>query len=105
MPVGGISEWGRFYINEKGYPRLSRLRRYVHHISFEKVAGRPVREGFQVHHMNGKLCWCPHQLLEIQTELHQAKENPRCPYTGRFLTKRELESLREQQRTDNEVPF
>ena len=77
--------FGTFRINRKGYPRINagpNRDQYLHRAVFEKVAGRPVREGFDVHHMNGKTCFCPHQLVEIQKELHVKPEPLRCPLTG-----------------------
>ena len=82
-------ELGSFRLNEKGYPRLnsgSRRNQYLHRAVFEQVAGRPVREGFDIHHMNGKRCFCPHQLLEIQKALHPPGDPLRCPLTGLYLT-------------------
>ena len=79
--------FGSARINAKGYPRLNggpRRNQYLHRAVFEEVAGRPVRPGFHIHHMNGKLCWCPHQLVEIQAVLHPA-ETLRHPFTGRFM--------------------
>lgn len=89
MPAGKHPVFGPFRINEKGYPRLSagpQKHKYLHRAVFESVAGRPVREGFDIHHMAGKKCFCPHQLIEIQKELHASSERLRCPYTGQFLT-------------------
>lgn len=80
-------EFGRCRLNEKGYPRISggpAKDKYLHRAVFEKVAGRKIRHGFHIHHMNGKLCVCPHELLEIQAELHPARVI-RDPYTGEFL--------------------
>lgn len=93
------TEFGRALLNKKGYPRLYRLpfrQKYVHRVSFELTAARPVREGFQIHHQPnplGKLCWCPHNLIEMQDCLHVKPEPPRCPYTGRFLTAEELRRM------------
>jgi hypothetical protein len=89
MAAGYHPEFGSFRLNEKGYPRLNERKwrnAYLHRAVFEIVAGRPVREGFQIHHMNGKRCFCPHQLLEIQAELHTPPEPLRCPFTGEFMT-------------------
>jgi hypothetical protein len=85
---------GTFRLNEKGYPRLNsgkHRNKYVHRAVFEEIAGRPVRTGFNIHHMNGKHCFCPHQLLEIQKELHVASEPLRCPFTGEFMKPAEFE--------------
>lgn len=81
--------FGSFRLNRKGYPRLnsgSYRNEYLHRVVFEQIAGRPIREGFDIHHMNGKQCWCPHQLIEIQKELHPAPQPLRCPYTGEYMT-------------------
>jgi hypothetical protein len=83
-------------LNHKGYPRINSgpLRNeFLHRAVFEKIAGRPVREGFHVHHMNGKLCTCCWQLLEIQACLHRAAEPLRCPFTGRFMNYAEYERV------------
>lgn len=93
------TEFGPAILNQKGYPRLYRKpfrNRYVHRIKFETVAGRPIREGFQIHHQpteKGKLCWCPRNLVEIQDVLHVKPEPPRCPWTGRFLDAEELRRM------------
>jgi hypothetical protein len=76
-------------LNHKGYPRINsgaRRDQYLHRAVFEEIAGRPVREGFDIHHMNGKRCFCPDQLIEIQKELHPAPQPLRCPITGQYLT-------------------
>lgn len=65
--------FGAYHFNTKGYARLHRKPfrgKYLHRAVFEHVAGRPVRDGFHIHHMNGKGCICPHQLLEIEACLH-----------------------------------
>lgn len=80
---------GSFRLNHKGYPRLNggpRRNQYVHRAVFEIVAVRPIREDCHIHHMASKLCWCPHQLLELPKALHPAQEPLRDPYTGQFLT-------------------
>lgn len=68
---------------------------YMHRAVFTKIAGRPPKPGHHIHHMNGKYCACPHQLVELPPELHVAVV-PRCPITGRFLneTERQWERLR-----------
>lgn len=109
MPTGN-TPYGRYCTNAKGYPRLKTgpfKDKYVHRVVFEQVAGRAVREGFHIHHMDhDKLNFCPCNLLEVQAELHPAREHPRCPWTGRFLTRRELDKLREERkRSLEEVPF
>ena len=87
----------RFYVvpfgfaraNEKGYPRLwaGKWRgQYLHRAVWEKIAKRKIPKGFQVHHMNGKLCWCPHQLVALGPGLH-VHEPIRHPYTGEFMTR------------------
>lgn len=99
MPIIVQTEFGRASLNSKGYPRLYAKpyrKRYVHRVAFEAVAQRPVRDGFQIHHQptaKGKLCWCPHNLIEIQDVLHVKQEPPRCPYTGRFLDAEELRRM------------
>jgi hypothetical protein len=88
MPAGRIGGLGSFRLNQKGYPLLNSRKqgqKFVHRAVFEIVAGRPPRDGFHIHHMNWKLCWCPGQLLEIQAELHPSR-TLRDPYTGEFMT-------------------
>lgn len=65
--------------------------KYLHRVVFQQVAGRAVREGFEVHHMNGINCVCPHQLVEVQACLHWKREPLRDPYTGVFLSKSEYQ--------------
>ncbi len=99
MPIIVQTEFGRASLNHKGYPRLyskPHRKKYVHRVSFETVAGRPDREGFQIHHQptpKGKLCWCPHNLIEIQDVLHVKPEPPRNPFTGAFITAEELRRM------------
>ena len=92
MPVLVHPEFGPCYLSKpKQYPRISRQpfrNKYLHIAVWERVAGRPVREGFHVHHMAGK--WCPEQLIEIEAALHPAS-TLRHPYTGRFMTATEFE--------------
>jgi hypothetical protein len=87
---------GNAVINDKGYPRLTsgaRRHAYLHRVVFEVVAGRPVREGAHVHHMNGKLCWCPESLVELDSVLHPGTAPPRCPYTNRIISKDEYKRI------------
>jgi hypothetical protein len=75
-------------MNHKGYLRINsgaHRNEYLHRAVWCHVAGKPVPPGFEVHHMNGKLCSCPHQLVAIQKELHVKPEPLRCPNTGEFL--------------------
>ena len=93
------TEFGRASLNKKGYPRFYAApyrKRYVHRVAFEQIAGRPVRAGFQIHHNpnpKGKLCWCPHNLIEIQDVLHVKPEPPRNPWNGKFIDKEELRRM------------
>ena len=69
------------------YPRIRTgpLRgQYLHRAVWERIAGRAVRPGFVIHHMDGVLCWCPHRLVEMPPEFN-AKHQPRDPYTGEFI--------------------
>ena len=87
-----ITPFGHAVLNDKGYPRLTsgpKRHRYVHRVSFESVAGREIKEGFSIHHMGPKTCWCPHMLVELQNVLHESPEPARHPYTGRFLARGE----------------
>lgn len=93
MPLLTHPTFGTCRKSTKGYPRINsgpHADKYLHRAVFEQIAGRPVREGFHVHHMNGKLCFCGHQLIELQAELHPAPEPPRHPYTGRFMNTSEI---------------
>ncbi len=81
-PVFGLCR-----INEKGYPRVNNgpaKNKYLHRAVFEMIAGRPVRSGFHIHHMNGQTCVCGFNLLEIEAPLHPARVI-RDPYTGEFM--------------------
>jgi hypothetical protein len=82
-------------LNHKGYPRINSgpLRgQFLHRAVFSTVAGRLVREGFTVHHMAGKGCSCPWNLVEIEGPLHAPREALRHPFTGRFMTLDDYES-------------
>lgn len=84
-----IEGLGRACLNERGYLRLytGELRnKYVHRAVWEKIAGRPVPAGFEVHHMGPKTCWCGHNLVAIQRELHVKPGQRRDPYTGEFIS-------------------
>lgn len=77
----------------KGYPRLTsgpHRGKYLHRAVFEDVAGRPIKEGYVIHHMNGKACACPHELLECPPEFNTANVL-RDPYTGAFMSAAEWE--------------
>ena len=81
--------FGSFRLNKAEYARINAGRRrdqYLHRAVWEEVAGRPVPKGFDIHHMNGKGCVCPHQLVALQKELHVPPEPLRCPHTGEWLT-------------------
>lgn len=85
---------GSARINHKGYPRLNggaRRDQYLHRAVWEETAGRAVPEGFHIHHINGKLCWYPWQLIALEACLHQKPPPIRHPYTGRFMTADEYE--------------
>lgn len=74
--------------NKDGYPRFRtgpHRDKYVHRVVFEKTASRDVRPGFQVHHQGSKLCFCPHNLIELPEEFNR-RSALRCPYTGRFIS-------------------
>lgn len=80
--------FGSFHLNHKGYPRINggpHRKKFLHRAVWELIAGRPIPEGFTVHHMNGKLCWCPHQLVALGPHLHQHADRLRDPYTGEFM--------------------
>lgn len=84
-----VEPFGSCRINDKGYPRINSgpsRNAYLHRAVWEKIAGKKVPKGFQVHHMNGKLCWCPHQLIALGPGLH-AHPAIRDPYTGEFLSR------------------
>lgn len=85
--------WGNAHLSTKDYPRLHVKPykfKYVHRVAFEAIAGRPVRDGFDIHHQGSKLCWCGSNLIEIEKCLHPVVSGHRqCPYTGRFLNKAE----------------
>lgn len=84
---------GRCYFNTRhqggGYWRLSNgpfKRKYLHRAAFEAIAGRPVRDGFVIHHMKGRDHFCGESLVEIQACLHIKSEQLRDPYTGEWIT-------------------
>ena len=86
--------FGSFRLNEKGYARINagpHRDKFLHRAVFENVAGRPIKPDHQIHHMNGKQCVCPHQLIELQACLHPPPEPLRCPFTGMFLKPAEFE--------------
>lgn len=83
-----IEGYGRCVLNSKGYLRIRTgpLRdKYLHRAVWERVAGRELPPGMQVHHMKSKTCWCPHNLVALQDCLH-VQEKLRDPYTGEFLS-------------------
>ena len=94
-----VTEFGNASLNKKGYPRIhSGIDRnvYVHRRSFEFVVNRRIRENFHIHHQpnpRGKLCWCPHNLIEIQDVLHVKAESPRNPWNGKFIDAEELRRI------------
>lgn len=81
--------FGSCRLNEGGYWRINsgpKRNMYLHRAVWEATAGRPVPQGFEVHHMGPKLCACPHNLVALQKELHVRPEPLRCPNTGEFLS-------------------
>lgn len=83
--------------------------RYLHCVVWETVAGRPLPDGWEVHHQDfNKTNNAPENLIAMPGELHPANSYNRCPYTGRFLSRREMEqrygSVRRKS-DDGEVPF
>lgn len=85
--MSGKHPLGNWITNDKGYPKFKSgpfRDKYVHRVIFAQVAGRPIRDGFHVHHQGSKLCFCPHMLVECPPEF-----NPRTPlrdpYSGQFL--------------------
>jgi hypothetical protein len=84
------SELGHCVRNAKGYPRITSgvLRgMYLHRAVWERIAGRKLPEGWQVHHMNGKNCVCGPSLLALQGCLHVAGERRRDPFTGEYMSR------------------
>lgn len=72
----------------KQYPRLTsgpNRNKYLHRVVWETVAGREIPSGFNVHHMNGKYCFCPHHLVCLPAEFNPSSA-PRDPYTGEYLS-------------------
>lgn len=111
--IKGVHKLGKWCLNGKKsnerYPRFysgKHRNKYVHRVIFEDIAGRPVKPGFQVHHMNGTLCFCPHQLLECPPEFNvNGNAGSRDPYTGRFISKKDYEYRYGVSRGYEEVPF
>lgn len=90
---GGEVDWesalGHTVKNERGYLRITSgpLRgEYLHRAVWEKVAQRPLPEGWQVHHMHGKLHSCPESLIASPACLHVRAEPLRDPLTGEFIS-------------------
>ena len=85
--------FGSLRKNAKGYLRINagpKRDQYLHRAVWELTAGKPIPEGFEVHHMNGKKCWCPHELVALEAALHPPPEPLRCPYTGRYMTREQF---------------
>ena len=78
----------------KNYPRFSwgpHKGRYVARVVWESVAGRPLPEGWHVHHQDfDKVNFAPHNLLACPPELNP-RSPLRDPYTGRYLSAHEFE--------------
>lgn len=84
-----VEPFGSCRINGNGYPRINsgKYRNvYLHRAVWERLAKKKVPKGFTVHHMNGKLCWCPDQLVALGPGLH-VHQPIRDPYTGEFLSR------------------
>ncbi len=104
--------FGKFWINHKGYPVLSRQpyrNKFLHRMVWERTAGVQIPQGWHVHHQDGnKMHCCPWNLVAVPAELHPAGDPLRCPYTGRFLTvgeyRRRMGELPDRL-TGVEVPF
>lgn len=83
-----LTALGRAVLNHKGYPRLwsgPHRGKYLHRAVFETVAGRPVKPGFHIHHQGPRLCWCPHNLIEMPACFNPSRQI-RDVYTGEFLS-------------------
>ena len=90
-----LTIYGTAVITRKGYVRLKsgpHRDKYLHRVVWEMIAGHPLPEGFDVHHMGGKRENVGEKLLALDHNLHRA-ERERCPYTGRFLSRREVAML------------
>jgi hypothetical protein len=87
LRVAFVEGFGRCYRNAKGYWVRSREpHRYLHRLSWEKIAGYEPPPGLQVHHMWGKDHFCGPSLVALQACLHVSEEPLRCPLTGQFLS-------------------
>ena len=87
---------GNWSTNPKGYPKFHSgpfRKQFVHRVVFAQVAGRPIQEGFHVHHQGDKLDFRPHMLIELEAALNPAPEPLRHPYTGRFISHEEFARL------------
>ena len=99
MTVRGIHALGKWSLNPpKGYPRFysGPLRNhYVSRAVWENIAGKPLPEGWHVHHQDfdklnfdgRNLLACPHYFNPAFSLRH--------PWTGRFLSQYEYTRLME----------
>jgi hypothetical protein len=92
----GTHPLGNWSTNPDGYPKFhsgKHRKKFVHRVVFEQIAGRPIREGFQVHHQGAKTDFRPHMLVELPKELNPPREPLRNPWTGKFMSRDEYERL------------
>ncbi len=99
MNLKGSHPLGNWSCNPpKGYPRFysgPHRNEYVHRAVWENVAGRPLPEGWHVHHQSfDRMNFQPHELIAMQPCFNQAC-TLRCPWTGRFMSVDEYKRLME----------
>jgi hypothetical protein len=97
---------GSCTLTRKGYLRIKTRGKYrdwfLHRAVWTEVAGRPIPEGFVIHHQNNVKQDCrPENLICMPSELNPAPEL-RHPYTGRYLSVSEYCAV---MGIDPEVPF
>lgn len=85
---------GKFYVNYKGYPALSKSpHHFLHRATWERIAGKKLPEGWVVHHQNfNKLCWCGTNLVAMPAEFNP-RPDWRHPYTGRLISAEEYKEV------------
>jgi hypothetical protein len=97
MTCSDVLKWfGSVRLNHKGYYRINgglNRNEYLHRAVWEKVAGRPIPDGWHIHHQdfNKKHC-CPHNLIAMPPEFNPSPSR-RCPYRGTYVSVEEWKSI------------
>lgn len=98
-----------FHTTSKGYQRYhtgEHRDEYVHRVVIADLLGYPIPDNFHVHHIDFVRDHnCTQNLMLIQAAIHDlCNPAPRCPYTGRYMNRKEAIDLGYIRLSSEEVP-